>query len=257
MAVHQSRRRGPLPSDIEFGSLDSISSGHSLVELAFLNNNDRDKRQQQQQRKPGDLEIVPLAKLDMIHGLDGERVKYGPFNPPQKTSVPLWLALHLKKKRKCRIVAPGWLNTQYLETILKEEQTSQTFSDLPRDYLEVSKILLDLASDDLNQPDKLRLILKDIREVRQSKIREGLTAINSVHLGMPNLSTMEINELKPFFSQSFVRLTQLDPMAEELKEREMEWMLNPDKLREEIRLGIGLGVIGRGEREETGGIGGY
>lgn len=61
---------------------------------------------------------------------------------------------------------------------------------------------------------------------------------------------MEINELKPFFSQAFTRLTVLDPMADELKEREMEWMLNPEKLQEEIRLGIGLGA--RGEREETG-----
>lgn len=78
MAVHHSRRRGPLPSDIEFSSLDSISSGHSLVELAFLNNNnnnnDRDRRTtsgSSSQRKPGDLEIVPLVKLDVIHGLDG------------------------------------------------------------------------------------------------------------------------------------------------------------------------------------------
>lgn len=138
MAVHHSRRRGPLPADIEFSSLDSIASGHSLVELALL-----DKGKQRaygggggggdQRTVAGDVEIVPLIKLGKIDGLDGvssfslsdsfsrrqadsrvrslqPHITYGPFNPPQKTSVPLWLALHLKKKRKCRIVCPGWLN---------------------------------------------------------------------------------------------------------------------------------------------------
>ncbi|GAA5894653.1 DNA replication protein PSF2 [Sporobolomyces salmoneus] len=262
MAVHHSRRRGPLPADIEFSSLDSIASGHSLVELALL-----DKGKQRaygggggggdQRTVAGDVEIVPLIKLGKIDGLDGPHITYGPFNPPQKTSVPLWLALHLKKKRKCRIVCPGWLNLPYLESQLKEEQTNEVFSDLPRDYLEVSKILLDVASDDIaststaNTPDRLRLVLKDIREARQSKIREGLGAINSVHLGMPNLSSMEINELRPFFAQAFVRLSQLDPMADEYKEREMEWLRNPEKLQEEMRLGIGLGAR-RGDREESG-----
>ena len=67
---------------------------------------------------------------------------------------------------------------------------------------------------------------------------------------MPNLSAMEINELKPFFAQAFVRLSHLDPMAEELKERELEWMTNPDKLEEDVRLGIGLGAS-RDLREES------
>lgn len=60
---------------------------------------------------------------------------------------------------------------------------------MPRDYLEVSKVLLDIAADDIassgsSSPDRLRLLLKDIREARQSKIRRGLGAINSVHLGV-------------------------------------------------------------------------
>jgi len=84
--------------------------------------------------------------------------------------------------------------SEYLEGILKEEQTSDEFSDLPRDYLEVSKVLFEIASDDLNNPDKLRLLLKDIREARQSKIREGLGALNSVHLGVSTtLSTLTLS----------------------------------------------------------------
>jgi hypothetical protein len=33
---------------------------------------------------------------------------YGPFRPPIKTRVPLWLGQSLKLKRKCRIVPPDW-----------------------------------------------------------------------------------------------------------------------------------------------------
>lgn len=34
------------------------------------------------------------------------------------------------------------------------------------------------ASDDLDQPDKIRSLLKDLREVRQAKIREGLPVLD-------------------------------------------------------------------------------
>jgi len=67
---------------------------------------------------------------------------------------------------------------------------------------------------------------------------------------MPNISTMEINELKPFFSGAFKRLMLLDPKAEELAERERRWMKDPEAVEEEVRMGIG-----REEREDTGGGG--
>lgn len=40
------------------------------------------------------------------------------------------------------------------------------------------------ASDDFAQPDKVRVILKDIRETRQSKIRQGLAYLNPVSVGV-------------------------------------------------------------------------
>jgi hypothetical protein len=33
----------------------------------------------------------------------------GPFRPSIPVEVPLWLALVLKRRRKCKIVAPDWL----------------------------------------------------------------------------------------------------------------------------------------------------
>ncbi len=90
---------------------------HSLSpqELAFLAEQDT-------------IEVVPLFSMSRVRLLSvscrgvgrcylrsdliGRYHKgvYGPFNPPAKAQVPLWLAMSLKRKRKCRIVAPEWLN---------------------------------------------------------------------------------------------------------------------------------------------------
>lgn len=53
------------------------------------------------------IDIVPLFSMSKVRLISGI---YGPFTPPSKATVPLWLALSLKRKRKCRIVAPDWLN---------------------------------------------------------------------------------------------------------------------------------------------------
>jgi len=34
---------------------------------------------------------------------------YGPFRPQMPTRVPLWLALFLKRRRRCTIITPAWL----------------------------------------------------------------------------------------------------------------------------------------------------
>lgn len=35
---------------------------------------------------------------------------WGPFKPPSKSKVPLWLALDLKRRKRCSIVTPDWLS---------------------------------------------------------------------------------------------------------------------------------------------------
>lgn len=52
------------------------------------------------------IQIVPLLSVDKARLLSG---LYGPFRPPGRTTVPLWLALNLKRKGKCYIVPPDWM----------------------------------------------------------------------------------------------------------------------------------------------------
>lgn len=162
------------------------------------------------------VEIVPSIRMAPIRLISGV---YGPFRPPAKATVPLWVASNLKLKKKCHIVPPDWLTVEALQEYLVAETTENEFSTLPFRYLEISKVLLDIASDDLMHPDRIRLLLKDIREARQAKIRQGLPGVGGPVVNIPNVSAMEINEVRPFFIKAMGVLQKLsaparDPTAE-------------------------------------------
>lgn len=38
-----------------------------------------------------------------------EKGHFGPFRPPLRAQVPLWLALMMKQNNKCNIMPPDWL----------------------------------------------------------------------------------------------------------------------------------------------------
>lgn len=49
-----------------------------------------------------------VASLCVVHThMQGD---FGPFNPSMHTKVPLWLALNLKQRHKCRLEPPSWLS---------------------------------------------------------------------------------------------------------------------------------------------------
>lgn len=70
---------------------------------------------------------------------------------------------------------------------------------MPFRYIEVSKVLLDVAYDDITSSERVRNLLKDIREARQAKLRASLKDLDHLQLAFPNICAMEINELRPFF----------------------------------------------------------
>ncbi|PPQ66589.1 hypothetical protein CVT26_009489 [Gymnopilus dilepis] len=163
------------------------------------------------------VEIVPLISMEKTAFISGA---YGPLRPPNKAKVPLWMAVNLKLKKKCHIIAPPWLNADYLQDRLTEETSQPAFSKLPFRFTEIAKVILDVASDDLESPDKIRSLLKDLREARQAKSREGLKTLDHSELSLPNLCSMEINEIRPYFVQSMSIFTQLvrNPAPDPLRE---------------------------------------
>ncbi|KAJ2877209.1 DNA replication protein psf2 [Coemansia aciculifera] len=175
------------------------TEGFTMPELEYLAQNES-------------IAIVPLHRMDRIELVRGA---IGPFRPPQKTVVPLWVAIMLKRTNRCRIVAPKWMQYEHLRDLYKrEEQPDAMFTRLPIYYLEIAHMLLTFAEDDLVESQGIRRLLQDLREVRQSKTMEGLRMLNSLQLQMDNLSMAEINEIRPLFGHSFDMLRQLDGLAQ-------------------------------------------
>ncbi|EPE31032.1 hypothetical protein GLAREA_03999 [Glarea lozoyensis ATCC 20868] len=148
--------------------------------------------------------VVPRQQLKSHDLLGGPTPA---LRPPHRAPLPLWLALLLKRQRRANIVPPPWLLRSSLERILKEEtEISPTaFSrppphphaisaipsatdhksppflasstadapsgHLPYHWLELGEILLQACSDDVSEPDKVRTLLRDLREVRMAKMR--------------------------------------------------------------------------------------
>ncbi|RUS14139.1 hypothetical protein BC938DRAFT_477519 [Jimgerdemannia flammicorona] len=149
---------------------------------------------------------------------------YGPFFPPLKVDVPLWLALTLKKNQKCAIVPPEWMSIaprrrdrrQLLRPPLplhgnrppppRRVRPPPLYPSSPRFQFNLTNPSFPSplsALEDIPSADRVRKLLKDLRETRQSKAREGLTRLTASYLQMANLSLMEINEIRPFFVRAF------------------------------------------------------
>lgn len=140
----------------------------------------------------------------------------------QRVQVPIWLAVILKAQNKCRMVPPHWLALHSLQEFYTYEVENLTgFSELPVNWLELSKIFFENAPDDLHDPVyKLKSQIQDLQEVRLIKVKKGLSLINESHLQFDNLSLLEINEIRPFVVQVMSKLQKLHAASVEQPEDE-------------------------------------
>ncbi|XP_048258508.1 DNA replication complex GINS protein PSF2-like [Haliotis rufescens] len=84
--------------------------------------------------------IVPNFAQDKIYLISGD---VGPFVPSIPLQVPLWMAVNLKQRQKCRILPPEWMDIEKLEEKKQEEIDSKFFTAMPsRFYIEVTQLLL-------------------------------------------------------------------------------------------------------------------
>ncbi|KZP00887.1 Psf2-domain-containing protein [Calocera viscosa TUFC12733] len=167
MALPANLMRSPLPAELEFIALQQT-----------------------------DVLIRPHFSMGKIRLLSGS---YGPFRATANIEVPLWVGKYMKQQGKCSLIPPVWLNVEWLEEKLKQEiSRPEEFAPLPFRFAEVSKVFLDIAPDDVPSPERVRSLLKDLREVRQAKTRKGLALLDEMELRMTGLGSMEINELRPF-----------------------------------------------------------
>jgi hypothetical protein len=149
--------------------------------------------------------------------------------------------LLLKRQRRANILPPPWLNPDALSAILDIEvdnehlfspppplpaaktlpsdqyldqtalevsapflpsSTSNAEPDaLPYHWLELSHMLLSHASDDFEEPDTVRGLLRDLKEVRMAKLRKGIRVLEAgAGVQMNGVGALEIAESRSFIS---------------------------------------------------------
>ena len=140
------------------------------------------------------------------------------MRPPNPISVPLWLALFFKKRDKCRLKPPDWLEPEALERTLADERANVgQFAEIPFHYIEVAKELLECAADDLPDVHRVRSLLKDIEDVRRGKVERGLRNFdhNTTSVKLTNLSAMELNRIRTVAAGALDEMRTFAPTPEE------------------------------------------
>uniref|UniRef100_A0ABI7WGR4 DNA replication complex GINS protein PSF2 n=1 Tax=Felis catus TaxID=9685 RepID=A0ABI7WGR4_FELCA len=185
--------------------------------------------------------IIPNFSLDKIYLIGGD---LGPFNPGLPVEVPLWLAINLKQRQKCRLIPPEWMDVgldltvpefkpclglcaasmdplgfplslkiKKLEKIRDHERKEETFTPMPSPYyMELTKLLLNHASDNIPKADEIRTLIKDVWDTRIAKLRvsaDSFVRQQEAHAKLDNLTLMEINTSGAFLTQALNHMYKL------------------------------------------------
>jgi len=103
--------------------------------------------------------------------------------------------------------------------------TTSTATALPYHWLEVSEMLLQSASDDVTEPNRVRQLLRDIREVRLAKMRKEVDHMSGDGEGirLDGVGAMELSESRGFVTGMMDGLRKIDASREQARrEREEE-----------------------------------
>lgn len=121
----------------------------------------------------------------------------------QIVNVPLWLALHLKKTNKCRILAPEWLSVDKLkESYRLEKENEQELGEMPQNYYELTLILMANCRDDLKNDEEVRCLVEDINRCRMAKI-QGRVEKHMESGGVLKLNNISQHERSSVLSPSY------------------------------------------------------
>lgn len=85
-------------------------------------------------------------------------------------------------------------------------------------------MLLDVAADDVTEADRVRSLLRDLREVRLAKMRRGLEAVSGEHgLRLDHVGAMEVAESRGLITGLMDGLRKIGASKEQARrEREEE-----------------------------------
>uniref|UniRef100_A0A8C6D743 GINS complex subunit 2 n=1 Tax=Moschus moschiferus TaxID=68415 RepID=A0A8C6D743_MOSMO len=100
-----------------------------------------------------------------------------------------------------------------LEKIRDHERKEETFTPMPSPYyMELTKLLLNHASDNIPKADEIRTLIKDVWDTRIAKFRvsaDSFVRQQEAHAKLDNLTLMEINTSGAFLTQALNHMYKL------------------------------------------------
>jgi len=95
---------------------------------------------------------------------------------------------------------------------------------LPYHWLELGELLLEAAPDDFQEPDQVRRLMRDLREVRMAKLRAGVSVLDAGGgVQMNGVGGMEVAEGRAFIGGVIDGLRKIGASREQARrERDQE-----------------------------------
>ncbi|KAG5681143.1 hypothetical protein PVAND_010603 [Polypedilum vanderplanki] len=167
--------------------------------------------------------IIPNFNFDLIHLISGT---IGPFRAGLPMHIPIWLAMHLKRQQKCRIVPPNWMEKDLLEDLKEEEKRTANFVKMPdSNFMIVSKLIFAYAAEEVADIEEIKTIIKDIFDTRQAKLRTAMDGFfveekttqfdGSTQVSFTNLTTFEIHSARPFLPYALDLVARLERVCQQ------------------------------------------
>ena len=72
-----------------------------------------------------------MPNFSTLYPLEGD---VGPFRVGQPLQVPLWMALNLRQRQKCRIVQPEWMTPERLKAARDKIQLRKIWFEKPIEF---------------------------------------------------------------------------------------------------------------------------
>ncbi|XP_018027598.1 probable DNA replication complex GINS protein PSF2 [Hyalella azteca] len=160
------------------------------------------------------VQIIPNFSHDKLYLIAGD---VGPFVAGIPCSVPLWLAVNLRQRGKCRLLPPAWMEAEALAAKKEEEMQTKVFTKMgSENYMAVAQLLLTTAPHDVPNAHLVRTLIKDIWDLRIAKLRSSVAEFikqSGRHARLHHLTPMELHSVRPILPSALDQLLRLGAAA--------------------------------------------
>ena len=167
------------------------------------------------------IEISPNFRGNEMKFISGT---FGPFRPAKPVNVPLWLAVYLKKRQKCSVQLPYWLDNEYLTKVKAEErEQKEAFStSIPYYYFEIAQLLLSECQDEFDDHRQTKSLVEDLFDSRREKIIKIMKEIDpdTPVKFLSSAGSAEINYVRPSFTSAYSIVNKMQNVIKESRIQE-------------------------------------